>query len=493
MITKETLEKLDQNRKANVFAVGATVLVLSIASLLALPLWLTVTPAVIVEASVPGKDGRPIDLGGGEGPIDLSGLMQRFTGTPSDLPGTWTSFRGADFNNIAEDTPPLAASWPDDGPEVLWRVELGEGYASPVILDGVVYLLDYDMERKADALRAFSLDDGREIWRRSYDIKIKVSHGMSRTVPAITKDYIVTMGPRCHVVCLDTATGDFRWGIDLQEEYGTTEPLWYTGQCPIIDNDTAVVAPAGTDVLMMGVDLATGEIRWTTPNPRHWIMSHSSIIPMTLLGKKQYVYCAQGGMAGVSAEPDDIGKLLWEVPWDAKVVAPSPVQAGDDLVFMTAGYYGKGSLAVKITGTDGAYAAEVAYETEVEVGFSCQQQTPIIHDGLLYGIVPKAAGELGRQFACYRPDNTLVWSSGADNRFGTYGIGPFIMADNKFFVLDDEGTLTMLDASKPEFSRLAQARVLPGHDAWGPLAIVGSRLLARDLTSMACIELGTGQ
>jgi outer membrane protein assembly factor BamB len=495
MISKDILQKLDQNLKLQRIVVAAVVCVLSAATILAIPLWLSASPAVKVEASVPGKDGRPLTLNTGAGPVDLTGLMQRFTGMPAPhLPGTWTSFRDSDFNNIVEDAPPLADSWPADGPKVHWRVALGEGYASPVILDGVVYILDYDMQRKADALRAFSLEDGTEIWRRSYDVKIKISHGMSRTIPAINKDYIVTMGPRCHVVCLDTQTGDFRWGIDLQEEYGTTEPLWYTGQCPIIDGDTTVIAPVGTDILMMGLDLVTGEVKWSTPNPRNWIMSHSSIIPMTLLGKKQYVYCAQGGMVGVSAEPDDIGTLLWEIPWDAKVVAPSPVQIGEDFIFMTAGYFGKGSLGVRISEADGTYTVESLYDTTEKEGFSCQQQTPIVHDGLLYGILPKKAGQLGQQFACFKPDNTLVWSSGADNRFGTAGgLGPIIMADNKFFILDDEGTLTMLDATKPEFNQLAQARVLPGHDAWGPFAMAGSRLIARDLDSMACIELGVNQ
>ncbi len=50
------------------------------------------------------------------------------------------------------------------------------------------------------------------------------------------------MGPRCHTLCLSRETGEFLWGIDLVEEYGTKVPKWYTGQCPLIDGDRLIWA-----------------------------------------------------------------------------------------------------------------------------------------------------------------------------------------------------------------------------------------------------------
>jgi hypothetical protein len=64
------------------------------------------------------------------------------------------------------------------------------------------------------------------------------------------------------------------------------------------------------------------------------------------------------------------------------------------------------------------------------------------------------------------------------------------MADQKIYVLDDDGTLTMLAYSKTEYKQLAQHKVLDGHDAWGPIALVGNRMLLRDSTRMVCIEVG---
>jgi len=448
--------------------------------------WLRLEPGVELAISLPGRDGRPAVALTAEVVTDLSGTFASFGVEARDLPGHWPRFRGADFDNIVKSGVSLDAAWGDDGPRSLWSVELGEGHAAPVVQHGRVYLIDYDEATRSDAIRCLSLADGREIWRRSYAVTIKRNHGLSRTVPAVTDRYLVTMGPRCHVVCLDPATGDFRWGIDLQKDYGATEPLWYTGQCPLIDDGAVVLAPGGPDALLMAVDGGTGQVIWQTPNPNGWTMSHSSIMPMTIAGTRMYVYCALGGVVGVAADGGRAGEVLWELPWNARVVAPSPVAAGDDRIFLTAGY-GNGSRMVVVHRDGDAFTPEVLFERSPREGLACEQQTPILYEGLLYGIMPKDAGALKGQFVCYRTDGTLVWSSGADNRFG---LGPFALADGRFYVLSDDGVLTMLEASREAFVLLDRARVLDGHDAWGPIATAGGRMLLRDSRRMVCLAVG---
>jgi len=428
--------------------------------------WFAYDPARNLALSLPGMDGGPAGsdrVVTNEVQVNLAGKLEKFDGVPSNLPGSWPRFRGADFDNICKAGVKLADRWPESGPKVLWSVTLGEGHAAPTVLNGCVYLFDYDEAKRADALRCFSLADGKEIWRRSYTLPAKRNHGLSRTIPAVTEDCIVTIGPRCHVSCVETATGNFRWGIDLQKEYGTTEPLWFTGQCPLIDNGLAILAPGGPDALMMAVDCKTGAVVWKMPNPKGWKMSHSSILPLTLHGEKMYVYAAVGGMTGVS--PD--GKVLWDIPWSASVVAPSPVPVAGNKIFITAGY-GAGSLMVQIDKTADGFSAKEISRTGPQDGLACEQQTPILFDGLLYGIMPKDGGALKQQFVCYDPaGGQPVWSSGKTNRFG---LGPFFMADGKFFILDDDGTLTMLAASRTGYEPLAQHKVLEGQDAWADRA-----------------------
>ncbi len=448
--------------------------------------WFAHDPARDLVSSLPGLDGGPPEserVAANVLDVQLAGMLESFDGVASDLPGSWPRFRGADFDNISKANVKLADRWPATGPKILWSVDLGEGHAAPAVLNGCVYLLDYDEEKRADALRCFSLADGKEIWRRSYGLPAKRNHGLSRTIPAVTEDCIVTIGPRCHVSCVETQTGTFRWGIDLQKEHGTTEPLWFTGQCPLIDDGLAIIAPAGPEILMMAVDCKTGKTVWTAPNPNGWKMSHSSIMPMTLHGEKTYVYAAIGGMTGVSTE----GEILWEVPWNASVIAPSPVPVSGNRIFITGGY-GAGSLRIQIDKTANGFAARLLAKSTPKEWLASEQQTPILHDGLLYGIMPKDAGALKRQFVCYDPNSgELVWSSGKTHRFG---LGPFYLADGRFFVLADDGTLTMLSASRTGYEQLAQHKVFDGHDSWGPIALAGTRMLLRDSTRMLCIDVG---
>ncbi len=465
---------------------AATLTVSVIAAVSLLFLWFTYDPAAELQVNLPGQDGRPEGMGATEAAVDLEGTFQTFDGAPADLPGAWPRFRGADFDNIAKDTPPLAEQWGEGGPEVLWSVALGEGHAAPVVLNGRVYVIDYDEEARTDAIRCFSLADGKEIWRRSYAVAMKRNHGMSRTVPALTEDALVTIGPRCHVVCLVPVSGDFRWGIDLQRDYGATEPLWYTGQCPLIDGGQVILAPGGPDALLMAVDVHTGEVAWSTPNPNGVEMSHSSVIPMTVAGVRMYVYCGLGAVVGVCAEKERLGEFLWEVPWNARVIAPSPVPVEGNRIFLTAGY-GKGSMMVRLTNAAGAFSAEVLFEKAPKEGLACEQQTPIYHGGLLYGIMPRDAGALREQFVCAHPDGRILWSSGQEYRFG---LGPFLLADGKFYLLSDDGVLTLLQASPDGYVQLDQARILDGHDAWGPIALAGGRMLLRDSKTMVCIDVG---
>jgi len=447
--------------------------------------WLGTDPVTNLVEFVPGMDGRPAVKSITDIVVRIGEFSRTFDGVPANITGGWPRFRGRESRNIATDAVSLADRWGPEGPEILWSVDLGEGHAAPAVLNGRVYVLDYDEEQKADALRCFSLEDGREIWRRWYTVHVKRNHGMSRTIPAVTERFVVTTGPRCHVMCVDAQSGDLLWGIDLEREYGTEVPLWYTGQCPLIDEAITVIAPGGS-ALLIGVDCATGEIVWETPNPHGWGMSHSSVMPMTLKGVKMYVYCALGGVAGVAARGDRRGEILWETDaWNPNVAVPSPVIFDDGRIFLTAGY-GYGSMMLQVRDKNGIFNVEPLYRLTPKDGLACEQQTPVLYQGYLFGVLPKDAGDLRNQFVCFDPEGTMVWTSGKTNRFG---LGPYLVADDKFYVLSDDGVLTMMQASTSEYIELGHASVLEGQDSWGPLALASGRMILRDSRRMVCIDI----
>ena len=470
---------------------AGTVMAAAVLAVAGLGWWFRVEPLAPVERRVPFQDGTsPTDAGADweAARVQLDDWYERVDVTASPAPGVWPQFRGPNRDNIGPAEPVPAASWPDGGPPVLWEVPLGEGYAGPAIWEGRVYVLDYDEEAGGDLLRCFRLQDGRELWRRGYAVRIKRNHGMSRTVPAVSDGAVVTIGPKCQVLCADAESGDFRWGFDLAADFGTKVPLWYTGQCPLIDGETVVLAVCGRDDLMLGVDLMSGEVLWRTPNPRGWDMSHSSVMPLTLAGRRTYVYPAMGGLVGVAADGPDAGTVLWETTeWNLAVVAPSAVAVGSDRLLVTAGY-GAGSMIFHIQADGNGFTAtkETTFDKRT---FGCEQQTPIWYREHLYGVMPADAGGLNRQLVCVAPDGTLRWSSGQDRRFG---LGPFMIAGNRLFALAEDGELIMAETSTTEYRELAAAKVLDGREAWAPMAIAGTRLLVRDNGIMRCLDISDG-
>ena len=423
------------------------------------------------------------------GAATLEGTFRAFPGVAVDpVSSSWPGFRGPQRDNVAPAGVPLSETWPTNGPPVLWHLDLGEGHAGPAVYKGCVYLLDYDEKREGDALRCFALASGRELWQRFYPIKTKRNHGISRTIPAVNDDCIVTLGPQCHVLCVTTTNGAFRWGINLVERYGAKVPLWWAGQCPLLDGGEAVLAPAGTNALLIGVDAATGKVNWETPNPDRWEMSHASLMVLTADGVRQFVYAAVGGIAGVAADGPERGRLLWRTTAFApSVVAPSPVMLPDGRFFMTAGY-GAGGAMFKVTRSNAAWQVSQQFRTDRRV-FGCEQQTPIYRDGLLFTVLPNDAGDHRQEFACMDLDGHPLWTGGADNRFG---LGPFLaVGGDRFFLLDDTGRLSLMAADRAGCRLLARADIMAGkgRDAWGPLALVDGRLLLRDCKRMYCLDI----
>jgi outer membrane protein assembly factor BamB len=453
---------------------GWLVLIWWIRSPVPLPIELRVPEAETVTSAAPPST------------VAIGALFETLASLDSvSVTSSWPRFRGPRSDNIAPADVELADAWPSNGPPVLWRLQLGDGHAGPAIRHGRVYILDYDEARRADMLRCFALEDGRELWRRGYQVEIKRNHGISRTVPAVSDRHVVTIGPKCHVMCVDAWTGELRWGMDLVREQGTEEPLWYTGQCPLMDGETVVLAPAGR-ALMMGVEAATGRVVWETPNPDGWKMSHSSVVPMEWAGHRMYVYAAIGGVVGVSADPADTGRVLWTWPdWKVSVQCPSPVPLSGGRLLITAGY-GAGSALLRLHPDGDRFRVEVLWKVDKTV-LASEQHSPLWHQDHIFSVMPNDAGALRRQLVCYHPERGLVWSSGSSRRFG---LGSYMIVADRILVMDDEGELTMVRARTDRYEELARATVLPGaRDSWGPMAYAEGRLLVRESYTLVCLDL----
>src|SRR3990170_8073080 len=465
--------------------------VLAVAGMVLVSLWMSTGPGDTLVLRVPGLDraGGPAAVNPSVTPV--AGQPQTFDVKPSALPGAWPWFRGPDRDGICHQSVPLAREWPEGGPEVLWTVEVGPGHAGAAVWTGRVYVLDYDPENQADTLRCVSLDDGGEIWHNGYPVVVMESHGMSRSVPAVADGCVVSIGPRCHVACWDAETGQCRWLLDLVGQYQATVPQWHTGQCPLVDGGRVILAPSA-GAFMIAVDLRSGEVVWESPKLHNWEMTHSSIVPMDHGGRRMYVYCGSGGVAGISAED---GSVLWEsTDWVGKMATcPTPVVVGDGRIFFSGGY-AAGSLMLKLEAgapTErgsrpkvgrGRLSAKTLFRLQPR-RFESEQHTPILFEGHLYGVRTNPGG---KQLACLDLEGNELWNSGTDK----FERGPYLIAGGLIYVMDSEGLLTMAEAPPDGYKPRGRFQVFhDARDAWGPMALAGGRLILRDLTRMTCLNV----
>ena len=448
----------------------------ALAAMVALGLWIRSGPRQPLALRVPGTDQAPGTEPGARGNPVLAGKLIQGQGKPAALSGSWPQFRGPDRAGLTTAAGGLTHSWDAAGPRQLWAAELGDGYAGAAVWNGRVYVMDYDLPHKQDALRCLSAEDGVEIWRYTYPVPVKRNHGMSRTVPAVNERCVVAMGPKCDVVCLDAGSGQLRWGMDLVRQYGATVPPWYAGQCPLLESNVVILAPGGPKALLLAMQAETGGVIWQTPNPRAWKMTHSSIMPMDCQGEHMYVYCANNGVVGVSARD---GTLLWESPaWKISIATvPSPLILPAGRIFLSGGY-NAGSLMLQVKKTEAGWQTQILFRLQPEV-FGATQQSPVFYQDHIYGV--RADGRL----VCLDLDGKLCWTSDGP----PFGLGPFLLADGLVFALNDSGLLRLIEATPEQYRSLAQAQVLKGRESWGPLALADGRLYARDLTRMVCLDV----
>ena len=248
------------------------------------------------------------------------------------------------------------------------------------------------------------------------------------------------------------------------------------------------ISPDSQSILTIRISFPAGtKISWQTPNTLGYKMSHSSVMPMVLNGKKTYVYAGIGGICGISGEAADKGKLLWDVAWKPSVIAPSPLQLSSSEIAITAGY-GAGGALLQVKYANGKWSATIAYQYRPNEGMSCEQQTPILYEQMVITVLPKDGGGLRGKLVAYSPSNLRapIWESAADERFG---LGPYLIIGNHLFALKDDGELYVYKLEQKRMIFVKKQRIMDGIDAWGPLAYADGYLMAGDAHWVYCLKI----
>ena len=244
----------------------------------------------------------------------------------------WPQWRGPNRDGLVSSfTAPKA--WPDKLKSV-WKVPVGIGHSSPVVVGKRVYL--HSRQDENEVASCFDLDTGKQLWRDSYPAPYTmnpaaVSHGKGpKSTPVVYNGKLFTLGISGILSSYDATTGKLRWRREFSKTSKSTSPLYGTAMSPIVDRGLLIAHVGGNDSgALTAFDAETGEIRWSWAGDGP---GYASPIAAELGGVRQIVTQTQKYIVGISASS---GQLLWEIPFETEYVQNSvtPVVYKQTLIF----------------------------------------------------------------------------------------------------------------------------------------------------------------
>ena len=417
--------------------------------------------------------------------IGLTVVLLSGAGSGLAAGGEWPQWRGAHRDGVSTESG-LLKTWPQGGPETLWRIQAGEGFSAISVSGGRAFT----MLARDGAEYVISLDaeTGEEVWEFEADELFEDHQGGHgpRSTPAVDGDRVFALSARGRLTALNAQSGRLVWECDLKSRFGGKTPRWGFCASPLVEGDLLLVETGGqgksswanplarseAGKTIAAFDKETGDLVWTAGAGKS---AYSSPISVSAGGVRQIVFFTAMGLASVS--PAD-GRIYWTYPWDTSydVNAATPIFVPPDRIFISSGY-DKGASMVKINGVEGGLEVQ-----EVWSGRAMKNQfsSSVLHEDHLYGF-----------------DNAILKcidsaSGGQRWRHRGFGKGTLIVADGHLIILGEGGRLALARATPEGFVEKASAQVLNGR-CWTMPALAKGRLYLRNEEQIVCLDLkGSG-
>jgi outer membrane protein assembly factor BamB len=393
--------------------------------------------------------------------------------------------------NSVYDINGLRRAWPPDGPEELWRVEIGWGKSAVVEAGGSAYTLtETDDQQWAVCLDPTS---GATRWKKLLLPKPNRHFAWGPvTSPIIDEDriyfipYDIHEGDvwemRCPIVCLKS-DGTELWRIDQQ--------LWATeASTPLVVGETLYVAADNPQrAILAAIDKQSGSLKWSvaavSEKPRE-LGAPASVTYQEVQGIPQVIVATYGTreVIGVHAQS---GEIMWRYPYPADIILgliSTPVAVGSRL--FVCGGEGKGrdfSACLEMHVTDGRINYRELYvSTELQ---NNMYNTVAIHQDAVFGFGGNR--RIGFLHCTDLNDGHLLWRH--DSRDWTKDQN-LIIADNLLFALTKDNELVMAEASREGYRELGRVRV--GVELGRPQqpTIANGRMYLRGKNSVICYRVG---
>ncbi len=390
--------------------------------------------------------------------------------------GEWPQILGPARNGIAAADERLAEAWPAAGPRVVWRREVGSGYAGVAVAENRA--LVFHRVGDEEVVEALDAATGRPLWKHAHPTRFQPQVGGGAgplCTPLVHAGRVIVCGAQGVLRCLDAATGRLVWLRDTHRDFGAPEGYFGAGSTPLVVAGHVVVNVGGSrrDAGIVAFGLDTGDTVWTlTTEPA----SYAAPVAVPIDGVDHALLVTR--YACLLLEPR-AGAIRWQFPFGQRgptVNAATPVVLPDGHLLVTAAY-GIGSVCAAFD------AAGFTKKWEGIDALATQYCTPLVLDGHAYCIdgrddVPPAS------FVCVdlRSGRT-TW------REANFGYGTLLAADGKLLATKTDGELVLMTAAPAGFAILARARPLPGTVRALP-ALASGRLYVRDETTLVCLDVG---
>jgi outer membrane protein assembly factor BamB len=354
---------------------------------------------------------------------------------------------------------------PERWPDALtrrWRVEVGEGYASPLVVGNVVYV--FSRRGGRELLSALDAETGATRWQSGYAVAYTPSspiagHGSGpKATPLFHDRKIITLGISGIVAAFDAETGKLLWRSAEPDE----APFFSAASSPVGAGRFAITHP-GSYGPLTAFDVASGKVAWVAGGDAFFMAP----TVVTLQGIRQVISVTQAAVIGVSA---DDGRLLWEFPWTGgRSGGIMPIPYGDKIILSATS---AGVMAISPRVRNGSWLVEKAWETSaVEMYIS----HPVLIGDTIFGFSRRNSGQL---FALDARDGRVLWLG--EPRFATNVA--FAKAGDLLFILRDDAELIVARASSG-VEPLKTYEVAESA-TWAQPVVSGRRLFIKDVSTL---------
>jgi outer membrane protein assembly factor BamB len=383
-----------------------------------------------------------------------------------DSPQDYPQWRGRNRDGAAS-----AFSKPDSWPDTLrlrWRVEVGEGYATPLVVGNTVYA--FTRRNGKEGMTALDSETGETIWRTDYPVAYEmyedaVDHGEGpKATPLFHNGKLYALGISGTISAFDAFSGKLVW----QKPAPSRQPYLGTASSPIGDGELVIVQADGYNALA-AFEANTGKVKWTVKNE----FAFASPMIVDFHGTRQVIALAQQSILGISVAD---GAVLWEHPWKSPhVQAITPVVYRETII--VSGHH-RGVLALKPIRREDKWVVEVVWETQEASLFL---SNPVIIGDTLFGLSHRNSGQF---FAIDAASGHVLWL----DRPRRASNSAVVKADNLLFFLNDDAELIVARSSRTGFEPLTHYSVADSA-TWAQPAISGKRIFIKDVSSLALWSL----